>query len=496
MIRLTQKDQIEPYLRDGSQFHGSAEGVALPATEKEVSEFLKEAHAKKIPVTISGGKTGLTGAAVPEGGWVLSTEKLNKILEINQKEAWARLEPALYLKDLQQTLAPQKLFYPPDPTGPKAFLGGTVSTNASGPNGFKYGATRPYVRRLRMVLADGEILDLRRRQIKASREGILEIPLSSRKLKALIPRYQMPSIKHAGGYFSKPGMDAIDLMIGSEGTLGIVTEIEVALIPSPEEILSFVVFFRTEEDAWHFASRAREISLKNKVSKEGIETRMIEYFDTGSLEFLRPVFSLIPTEARACLFIEQEVGARSPRPQWGGKTPPLQTEWHSMFEKEESIIEIWEGDTLEKQNDFRTFRSALPLAVREFLGQHSQIKVGTDTSVPHEHFQELMLFHRHAVEKLGITNVTFGHIGESHVHLNLLPRSDEESQKARALYPELVKKAVSLGGTFSAEHGVGKLKHRYLAELYGERAIGEMRALKQVFDPHQILGRGNIFEIQ
>ncbi len=481
MIRLTQKDQIEPYLTDGSQFHGSAEGVVLPTSEKEISEFLKEASAKKIPVTISGGKTGLTGAAVPQGGWVLSTEKLNRILEVNKKESWARLEPAIYLKDLKETLEPEKLFYPPDPTGPKAFLGGTVATNASGPNGFKYGATRPYIRRLRIVLAEGEILDLARGEIKADRDGILEIPLSARKLKALIPRYQMPSIKHAAGYFSKPGMDAVDLFIGSEGTLGITTQIEVALLHSSEELLSFIVFFRTEEDAWRFSSRTRETSLKNRMGKwEGIEARMIEYFDKGSLGFLRPHFHSIPKEAKSCLFIEQETASANKK--------QLLQKWHQFFEEGKALGEIWEGE-------IRSFRSALPLAVREFLAQHGQVKVGTDTSVPHERFEELMLFHRHAVEKLDMTNVTFGHIGESHVHLNLLPRNNEEAQKARALYPELVAKAVSLGGTFSAEHGVGKLKHRYLAELYGKRVIGEMRALKQVFDPNQILGRGNIFEI-
>ena len=490
MKRLTQAQEIEPYLRDASQFHGEAKGVVFPENEKEISEFLREANAKKIPVTVSGGKTGLTGAAVPQGGWVLSTEKLSQILEIRKSESWARVQPAIYLKDLNHSLEGDSLFYAPDPTGPKAFLGGTLATNASGPNSFKYGATRPHIRRIRMVLADGEILNLRRGQIFATPGGMIEIPLANRKIKIQAPRYEWPRVKHAGGYFVEPGMDALDLFIGSEGTLGVTTEIEASLLSRPRELLAYVVFFKTEEDSWCFANLVRETSLKNRKAKDPqvLETRMIEYFDSGSLEFLRPNHSSIPREARACLFIEQESTAENKK--------KFSSEWHRLFENQKGIVGIWEGETRDKQEQFRTFRSALPLAVREFLEKHGQVKIGTDTSVPHERFEELMLFHRRSVEKLGIANLTFGHMGESHVHLNLLPKNKEESEKARAFYPELVQKAFSLGGTFSAEHGVGKMKRRYLEQLFGPKAIEEMKTVKRAFDPNLILGRGNLFEIQ
>ena len=481
MIRLTQQQEIQPYLRDASQFHGNAEGVVLPEHEKEISEFLREADAKKIPVTVSGGKTGLTGAAVPEGGWVLSTEKLSRILEVHknpQGESWARLEPGIHLKDLDRTLQPDSLFYPPDPTGPMAFLGGTLATNASGPNSFKYGATRRYVRRIRMILAEGDTLDLRRGQIFAGPEGVLEIPIGNRKLKVPVPHYSMPSVKHAGGYFARQGMDALDLFIGSEGTLGVTVEIELGLLPRPREILAFVVFFSSEEDSWRFARLAREVR----------QVRMLEYFDAGSLEFLRPSTPAIPKEARACIFVEQEIiGAQL--------IASSQTEWRRLFGKEKAIVEVWEAKTSERQEEFRNFRSALPWAVKEFLAKHGRMKVGTDTCVPADRFEELMIFHRRSVEKLGLANLTFGHIGDSHVHLNLFPKDEEEAQKARALYPELVKKALSLGGTFSAEHGVGKLKRRYLAEFYGPQAVEEMKVVKRIFDPNFVLGRGNLFEI-
>lgn len=494
MIRLTQKEEIEPYLTDASRFHGSAEAVVLPENEKEIQEFLKEAHAKKIPVTVSGGKTGLVGGAVPLGGSVLSTEKLNRIVEVRRdpegKDSWAVAEPGIFLKDLNQAAGKESLFYPPDPTGPKALLGGTLATNASGPNSFKYGATRRFIRAIRVVLAEGEALEIRRGSISADREGALEIPLSKRKLRAALPHYSIPRVKHAAGYYVRPGMDALDLFIGSEGTLGIITQIETALLPRPAEVLAFIAFFKSEEASWKFSVSVREESLKNRRAgaKGRLEARLLEYFDTGSLDFLRPKFPSIPKEARAALFIEQEVGAT-------GRSP-VQTEWRALFEKGDALPELWEGHTPEKEEEFRRFRSELPLSVKDFLAEHGQVKIGTDTCVPRERFEELLLFHRRKVEEIGLANVTFGHVGECHVHLNLLPRNAEEAERGRALYPLLVEKAHELGGVFSAEHGVGKLKRPYLVKLYGAKGVEEMAALKRVFDPHLILGAGNLFEIQ
>lgn len=483
MLHLTRTEEVEPYLTDASRLHGRADGVVLPESEKEVSEFLKEANARRFPVTPSGGRTGLAGGAVPFGGWVLSASKLSRILEIHKgrgsDESWARVEPGIYLADLNQALVKDSLFYPPDPTGPFALMGGTLATNASGPKSFKYGPTRRYVRKIRMALATGEVLELVRGKIFAHQEGWLEIPIGKRVLRAALPHYFMPKIKQAAGYFCQSGMDAIDLFIGSEGTLSVITEIEVSLLRKPEKVLAFVVFFPAEEDSWHFADLVRSEK----------RARSLEYFDSGSLEFLRPRFPSLPKEARACLFIEEEITGEAP-------VPLVRDEWCRLFEKGKALSPVWEGETPEKEKEFRRFRSELPLEVRDFLSRHGQVKIGTDTCVPHEHFKELMQFHRREVEQAGLKSVTFGHIGDSHVHLNFLPETPEEAEKGRALYPRLVEKAEALGGTFSAEHGVGKLKKPYLLKLYGEKGIEEMRALKRVFDPQGILGPGNLFELQ
>ncbi len=494
MIRLTEAKEIEPYLTDASRFRGEAEGVALPESEKEVSEFLREANAKKIPVTVSGAKTGLAGGAVPLGGWVLSTEKLSRILEIRKgREAagsFLRVEPGIPLRVFEETLERELLFYPPDPTGKRAFIGGTVATNASGPNSFKYGATRPHVRRLRVVLADGEAVEIRRGRWRSNLFGVLEIPTRTKKLRIPVPDYRWPRTKHAGGYFTGPRLDAIDLFIGSEGTLGVVTEIELGLLSERPEAVAFIVFFKSEEDSWRFARLVRARSLRNR--KKGVrgnlEARALEYFDSGSLDFLRPAFPSVPNEARAALLIEQETTPRT------GK--PLLEEWDKFFEKEGTLTPPWIGETPEKQKEFRRFRSELPLAVNDCLARYGQGKFSTDTAVPDEKFEELMQFHRRETEASGLRGATFGHIGESHVHLNLLPRNEAERARARSLYQKLVRKAMALGGTFSGEHGVGKLKRIYLAELYGRKGIEAMSRLKRVFDPNGILGRGNLFEIE
>lgn len=494
MLNLQSPSEIEPYLSDASRFQGQAEGVVCPESEQEVAEFLREAHARKIPVTLSGGKTGLAGGAVPLTGWVLSTEKLCRILEVKKprpgREASASAEPGILLCQFRAAVEQEGFFYPPDPTGPKAYLGGTLATNASGPNSFKYGSTRRFIRRIRGVLATGEIVEIRRGEQVASRQGILEIPLEKRKLKVPVPHYRFPAIKHAGGYFAGPNLDAVDLFIGSEGTLGVVTEIEAALLPLPPQVLAFLVFFRSEEESWRFAARIREGGLKESGPRATIalHPRVLEYFDHASLDFLKPQFENIPREARACLFVEQEATDES--------QDSLLQKWLTLCREEKALEEVWLGQTPEKREGFRKFRSELPLRVNEFIAQHGQMKMSTDTSVPPDQFETLMLFQRRLLEEAGLRSAAFGHIGENHVHWNLLPRNDSEAEKARSLYRTFVEKAMELGGTFSAEHGVGKLKRAYLEAFYGPPAIQEMAAIKRIFDPHLILGQGNLFEIK
>src|SRR6185503_6209614 len=258
-------DEIQSFLSDASYMRdGYAESVVVPESIDEVSEILANANRDRKPVTVSGAGTGTVGGRVDFGGVVLATHKLNQIKSISDKHA--TVEAGVILSDLQQAVEREGLLYPPDPTERGCFLGGNVATNASGARTFKYGPTRNYVERLQIGLATGEVLDLRRGELHADANGRIAIPLpSGRAIEARLPTYQMPQVrKHASGYYVAPGMDLIDLFIGSEGTLGVVVEVEVRLIPKPEGLLSGVVFFTAEEDLLGFVREAREQSIANR----------------------------------------------------------------------------------------------------------------------------------------------------------------------------------------------------------------------------------------
>lgn len=474
---------------------GSAEGVVFPENEKEVVEFLKDCNERKVPVTVSGGGTGLVGGRVPMGGWVLATDRLTRIKQIvrdpSGKNSFAVLEPGILLKKFQDETVRHGLFYPPDPTSRGfAFTGGTVSTNATGPRTFKYGATRDFIRRLRMVLASGEVLDLKRGQFVSNREDVLEIPLSGSRLQIKIPIYAIPSVKHVAGYFTKSALDAIDLFIGSEGTLGVITEIETELLLLPAKVFSFVAFFSSEESSWKFVDEARAISKKNEAIRNdaGIQARALEYLDGPALDFIREEYPQIPRDARAAVYLEQECQNETETMLWEN--------WSIVLERYRATLdEFWTSDSedSEKEEMLKTFRHRIGLKVKEFLIQTGQSKVGTDMAVPHERFAEFMRYQKTKLEELKLPSVTFGHIGDSHVHLNILPRNEEEHKKAGAVYGDFIRKALALGGTISGEHGIGKLKRPYLVEMFGEKTVREMAAVKKALDPKGILGRGNLF---
>src|SRR5438046_5437121 len=271
MLTKTQPDEIQDYLSDASYVPGgNASRVVFPETAEDVTGILAEATRNEIPVTVSGAGTGTVAGRVPFGGTVIATDKLNHIKQIVHDERGGRAiaEAGVILRDLQRAVEAERLLYAPDPTERGCYLGGTVATNASGSRTFKYGPTRKYVERLKIALATGDVIDLRRGELHADAQGRIKIPLASgRAIEAQLPTYRMPEVrKHASGYYVVPEMDVLDLFIGSEGTLGVIVEIEVRLLPKPEGFLSGVVFFAAEADLLSFVAEARSRSLANRGS--------------------------------------------------------------------------------------------------------------------------------------------------------------------------------------------------------------------------------------
>jgi len=469
-------DDVQLYLSDASFIReGHAERVVLPESIEEISEVLASANRDRIPVTVSGAGTGTVGGRVAFGGIVLATEKMNRIKSIvhQQVGGFAVVEPAVILSDLQRAVDQEGLLYPPDPTERGCYIGGTVATNASGARTFKYGPTRNYISRLKVVLASGEVLDLRRGAVHADAHGIL--PLGN-SIKLKLPDYRRAATrKNASGYFVEPGMDAIDLFIGSEGTLGVIGEIEVRLIPKPQGLLSGVVFFADEADVLALVADAREHA----------DARALEFFDNESLNFLRTKYPTIPTNAVGAIFFEQETNETNEE--------TVLSQWQTLLDQRHAFPDSWFATNEQDQAKLREFRHQLPVLMNEWFAHYKQRKVSTDMSVPDAAFPGLFRLYKDTLRASGLRYTVFGHIGDNHVHVNILPRNDEEGARARELYVQYLKYAASVGGTLSAEHGVGKLKRDYLRFFYTDDQLREMAAVKKALDPNGILGRGNIF---
>jgi D-lactate dehydrogenase (cytochrome) len=454
-------DEIQTFLTDASFIRdGYADRVVLPESVAEVSEVLAAANRDRLPVTVSGAGTGTVGGRVAFGGVVLATDRLNRIKSIENDRAVA--EAGVILGDFQRAVDQKGLLYPPDPTERGCFLGGTVATNASGARTFKYGPTRNYIERLKLVLASGEVLDLRRGH------KIPKIP---------VPSYRPPATrKNAAGYFVKPDMDALDLFIGSEGTLAVICEIETRLIPKPEGLLSGVVFFAKESDVLAFVAEAKS---------GAVDARALEFFDNESLNFLRTKYPEVPRAAVAAIFFEQETTASTEE--------SILDQWMVLLDKHHAFNDSWFATNEQDQARLREFRHQLPVLMNEWFAHYKQRKVSTDMAVPDAAFPGLFDLYKRTLASSGLRYTIFGHIGDNHVHVNILPRDENEGTRARELYVQFLKYAASVGGTLSAEHGVGKLKRDYLRLFYSDDQLREMAALKKHFDPHGILGRGNIF---
>lgn len=481
-------DEIQNYLIDASNLQGAfADKLFIPETAAEIAEILKEANEKKIPVTVSGARTGTVGGAMPFGGWVVSLEKFNRIKEINAQSAI--VESGVILNDLQKAVEAKNLFYPPDPTEWSCQIGGTVATNASGARSFKYGATRKYVQKLEVVLASGEIADLKR-GASLAKNGVIEIETTGgNRLKAPLPTYKQPEVrKNTSGYFSAPSPDAIDLFIGSEGTLGVITEVELSLLKKPENSLSGIVFFKNDTDLLGFVDEARRISFETrKQNSNSINATVLEYFDDNSLKFIKEKFPETPENVCGAIFFEQETT--------GETEDELFAAWNDLLEKHRAEIDLsWFTTTERDLIKMREFRHALPVSVNERVVKNRQRKIGTDMAVPDESFAAFLRFYKQKLNESRLDYVIFGHIGDNHLHANILPKTDDEAIKAKHLYGRFIAQSIMLGGTISAEHGIGKLKSKYLYVQYGERFLNEMTELKRAFDPNGILGRGNVFD--
>jgi len=455
------------YLEDASNLRGYADRLIVPASEAELAAALRDASAARMPVTIAGAGTGVTGGRVPFGGWVVSLEKFRR-LEVHR--GYAICGAGVLLRDLHATAQSSGQFYPPDPTETGAAIGGTIATNASGSRSFRYGPTRRWVEALQVVLAAGTVRQFARGEAIDFDPGVVPLPEVT---------------KNTAGYLLRPGMDWVDVFCGSEGTLGVITEARLKLLPAPQALLAGVVFFPDDEAALNAVERWQAKSGTDPQTGAPAPLRMLEYMDAHSLDLLRTRYPEMPSQAKAALLIEQELESED---------APEVDEWIERIESSGALAEdSWFAATAADRERFRRFRHALPELVNDTVRRAGALKMNTDYAVPRSRNREMLETYRRVLEaEFPGRYVIFGHIGDAHVHVNLF--SDPADPKhAGDVLTGLAREAVRLGGTVSAEHGLGKRKAHLLELQYTPEQIEAMRAVKRRLDPYGILGRGSLW---
>ncbi len=512
-------ESFQEYLGDESRLRApTAEALYFPETPGQVAGAFTALAAANRAAVISGGRTGITGAAAPiEAKAVVSLEKMKRLLAVGHDAQgyYARVEPGLSLADLNAILARRatrelpaatpkeaqtgaeyaagqaELWFPVDPTEQTAHLGGVVASNASGARTFRYGATRPWVRAVRVILADGRELRLRRGQVRAENGRLRLSRTEGGETEIQLPTVQPPAVNKATlGYDCRPDVDAVDLFVGSEGTLGALVEIELRLAERPASVLGVLAVVASEEQALTLVELAR-------ARRDELGLEALEYFDHDTLVLLKKKKD------------EDGPGSHLPEiPSWDGAAVYLELagteeETEAACEPLEEILgqagssldETWaamEPDELERQ---KLFRHAVPEAVNSLIGQRKAKipelhKIGTDMAVPDAQLREVFSMYRRGLAEAGLQSVVFGHIGDNHVHVNILPASAEELKKAKALYLDWARQIVALGGAVAAEHGIGRIKKSMLELQYPPAILDQMRALRRAFDPAGRLAPG------
>ena len=466
MIIKENKDEILRYLEDSSNFSGGrCDRVYIPENTKDNIEIVNMCNSKHIPLTVSGGGTGTVAGRIPIEGSVISLEKINNIVEI--KQSTAVCEAGVIINQFLSEIDTINRFYPPFPTERNAFIGGNVSTNASGEYSFRFGPTRKYVSRIKMVTGGGKSIEIPRGRYFADKNGVIKTDF----IEFEIPSYITPPIKCSAGYFAAPGMDLIDIVIGSEGTLGVITDIEVHLVEKPPERFIMIIFLPSEEKMFEFLYDAKANFIKDMYT--------FEFFDEHSLFFLQNDFPEIPKHS--CAFYIESVN-----------TMELMERW-LLFSEQYNAKDVWVGSDPKNYQRLIDFRHKLPENINAYFKKLKITKISLDIAVPEKNLKELVGFYRRIAKESGIQTVLFGHIGENHLHFNLFPRDETEKNVAKQIYIDCIEKGLSLDGTISAEHGIGKIKYPYLRMMYGDKGINDMIKTKLSFDPRGLMGRGNLF---
>jgi D-lactate dehydrogenase (cytochrome) len=516
------KSEHPGYLSDESKVTvGPFDFLFFPENEAQLSAVVKEMAARKVEITVAGARTGLVGGCVPPRGALVSLEKMDRLLGVyydsNAEEWRIRAETGICLDHLA-TMAlsksfpgpglvpdpalveqirlyrqdPGKYFYPPDPTEMSASLGGTVATNASGARTYRYGPTRDWVRKISVMTATGEILDIPRGKYFSSPSGWFVIYDSGgHPYSFCVPNYTMPRTKNTAGIYTCPHMDLIDLFIGSEGIFGIITAVDVGLL-AWEPKCSIVQFTSSDRQALELVQKLR--------SDKRLKLDFLEFYSVHALDLLRQMqaqdcrmvgMPSIPQNAGAAVFFELSFDPLE-------KAPDFKALESTVASAGASLSDSWAGYEPAELARFKHFRHLIPEKVSQVIAERKKNypaihRLSSDLAVPDEHLCDMWNLYQQRLDEAGLQWVGFGHVGNNHLHISSMPRDMQELERGLDIYAQFAQQAVAYGGAVSAEHGIGKIKAKFLAKMYSPDQIDQMRAVKKALDPGLLLNPGNIF---
>lgn len=465
----TDEDVRRAHARDVSGLELLADAVARPRDVTDVQALLREAHATRTPVTPAGLQSSTTGASITDTGVLLSLASLTRVHDVDPLHRLVRVDAGARVAEVRRAAAEAGLLFAPDPTSEEeSTIGGAIACNASGARSFRYGATRAHVRALTVVLADGSRHVVRRPALEKNTVG-----------------YPMAH-------------DPVDWFVGSEGTLGVVVEAELALLPLPEHVTGLAIPFRDPAHALAFivATREAAFGVDNPslapLRGGGIAPRCLEFFDARAVDLVRAhdPGTVWSADVQAIVYTE-DAGPH------GHDSEAALDGWLALAEAHAALVEeirVYDGDAA--LADARRLRHAVPATMNE-RGARCRAqggrKVSTDWAVPYRRLAEAIDAAHALADAAGVErSVTYGHAGNGHPHQNFIARDADELARLQPVLTATLERVVAMGGTVAAEHGIGKLKRKWLPLQASPLQLEGMRALKHALDPLGLMAPGNV----
>ncbi|WP_457553267.1 FAD-binding oxidoreductase [Desulfobacula sp.] len=512
------EDRHVDYLKDESRTLGEAQSISFPENEPDVQAIVKFLLKQKIPITIQGSRTGITGGAVPTCGHILNLSKMTKVLglKLDKKGQFSiRVQPGISLSELDQQIyngrfdtdgwgkkdfdvleafkKAGRLFWPPDPSERSASIGGIAANNSRGICAHHYGAARHHIKSIRIVDTNGEIHSITRDQTVFS-QGVCQLP-GGNKIQVDLENLE-PALTDT----------LMDLYLGSEGMLGVITEMTLSLQPFPKEIWGIVFFFKIQSQAVDFIctiNQKQKNLLEHQKKESDTNMAAIEFMDQTTLECIRE-YKQINSQLKEL-------------PDWHTSlTTAVYMEIHGNSEKEvenlsERLLETAAACGNDPDNTWafcgeaeierlRIFRHGAAESVNYFIDKARQIdfritKLGTDMALENASLSELLEMYCQDLKTHELFAAIFGHAANGHLHVNLLPEDYQQFEKGRALIGDWAKKISAKGGSVVTEHGVGKIKKELFRSIPLPRRLKLIRSVKQQLDPDGLWNPGNMLDL-